>query len=355
MKRFPDAGKLKMRGIRAASPGVCLLLLFGAARALGQAEPRAVAGPARVEEQKSFQGVPVLIVRPKEVLPGTQLVVLFHGFGPPENPEALARALPLAKLPAVLAYVNLPLVAKRLPAGGIEALKRVQAQNFVNGFFFPSIEGASSELPLMVREIEVEYHLDVRSGIGLFGFSAGGAAALLALIEADVPVVAAAILNAPLSVRENVRNWERALHRQFQWDAAARAAADRYDVERQAGRIAARQPLPALLLMRGGADESFDGESVRRATAALRTAYEKENAESKFAVKVFPGLGHNFGPDAQATTSAPAPVSNEIDDAVRRFFERYLLSASQSPPRDVTKRTMPAGAQGYVGFSAANE
>ncbi|MGI8436546.1 MAG: prolyl oligopeptidase family serine peptidase [Chthoniobacterales bacterium] len=316
-----------MSGISAAGLGVCLISLFGVARVLAQ-ETLTLPGSARVEEQKTFQGVPVLIVRPKVILPGAQLVVLFHGFGPPASPASLARALPLERLSSVLAYVNLPLVAGRLPAGGIEGLKRVQEKNFVNGFFFPSINGASTELPLIVHEIAREYHLDVRNGIGLFGFSAGGAAALLALMEPGVPVAAAAILNAPLSVKENVRNWEQALHRQFQWDAAARAAADRYDVERQAGRIANRKPLPALLLMRGGADESFDAEAVGRATAALRTAYEKENAGSKFAAKVFSGVGHNFGPDAKVTTSAPTTASDEIDDTVEHFFERYLMSAS---------------------------
>ncbi len=151
-------------------------------------------------------------------------------------------------------------------------------------------------------------------------------------METDEPVAAAAILNAPMSVNDNVRNWEHALHRHFQWDAAARAAEDRYDVERRAGRIADRKPLPALLLMRGGADESFDIEAVERATTALQMAYRKENAESKFAVKVFPGLGHNFGPDVKLTSAAPTPGSEGIDDAVQGWLERYLVGASRTRP-----------------------
>ena len=310
---------------------VCLLSLWSTASVRGQTRASATPDVARVKEQKSFHGVPVWIVRPKVVLPGTRLVVLFHGFGPPASPLALARALPLKKLPSVLAYVNLPLVAARLPAGGIEELKRVQAQNFVNGFFFPSINGAATELPIIVREISAEYHLEMRGGIGLFGFSAGGAAALLALMEADVPVAAAAILNAPFSVKDNVRNWEHALHRQFQWDAAARAAADSYDVERRADNIVDRQPRPALLLMRGAADESFDPGSVERAIAALRRAYQKEHAENKFVVKVIPGLGHNFGGAVNLTSPAPPPVRDEIDATVQEWFDRYLVNVSPPP------------------------
>src|ERR1044072_3020895 len=55
------------------------------------AEPDNAAGTgpnssARVTEQKLLGGVPVLISRPKVVNPNTRLVVLYHGFGPPQNP-----------------------------------------------------------------------------------------------------------------------------------------------------------------------------------------------------------------------------------------------------------------------------
>src|SRR5512133_1906272 len=49
------------------------------------------AGPissARVTEQQPVGGVPVLISRPEVANPNTRLVVLYHGFGPPQNPRA---------------------------------------------------------------------------------------------------------------------------------------------------------------------------------------------------------------------------------------------------------------------------
>ena len=52
---------------------------------------------ARVTEQKSVGGVPVLISKPGMVTPNTRLVVLYHGFGPPQNPRALAEVLRLKK------------------------------------------------------------------------------------------------------------------------------------------------------------------------------------------------------------------------------------------------------------------
>src|SRR4029434_7317736 len=91
---------------------------------------------ARVTEEKSVGGVPVLISRPEVVNPNTRLVVLYHGFGPPQNPRALAEVLRLEGLDAILAFVNLPMVADRTPAGGRDELLRVQKEDFVNGFFF---------------------------------------------------------------------------------------------------------------------------------------------------------------------------------------------------------------------------
>jgi predicted esterase len=280
---------------------------------------------SRIVEKRSFRDIPVVIVRPKEFSPDTRLVVLYHGFGPPQSPQALAEALPLEKLPAVLAYVNLPSVAGRVAAGGIDELKRVQANDFVNGLFFPCLKDAADELPMLVHDIVSSYHLDVRDGIGLFGFSAGGAAALFVLIRSDVPVAAAAILNAPLSVEDNVKNWEHALKRRFQWDDASRAAAESYNVERHAGTITQRKPIPALLLLHGESDDSFDPASVQRTIDALRAAYRQANAEDKFAVKVLAGVGHNFGPDAGKSPETKQ-ATDEIDLKVENWFEKLLIS-----------------------------
>src|SRR5437764_2987327 len=180
---------------------------------------------ARVTEQKSRGGVAVLIAKPGMVTPNTRLVVLYHGFGPPQNPRALAEVLRLGEMDAILAFVNLPMVADRMPAGGRDELLRVQKEDFVNGFFFRCISGATVELQQIVKDLNATYHLDADKGIGLFGFSAGGAAALLAMLESDVPITAAVIVNAPTSVTQNVENWQRTLKRQFEWNDASRKAA----------------------------------------------------------------------------------------------------------------------------------
>ena len=291
------------------------------------AEPDNAAGPnssARVTEQKSVGGVPVLISRPEVVNPNTCLVVLYHGFGPPQNPRALAEVLRLEGMDAILAFVNLPMVADRTPAGGKDELLRVQKEDFVNGFFFRSISGATAELQQIVKELNATYHLDADKGIGLFGFSAGGAAALLALLESDVPITAAVIVNAPMSVKQNVENWERTLKRQFVWDNASRKAASRYDVELQANKIAERKIPPALLIVQGDADKQLGIEPARRAFEALKQRYVGRGEAERVQFEVIHGLAHNFGPGFGATGSAQASIDLEIEQKTKHWFERFL-------------------------------
>jgi predicted esterase len=280
---------------------------------------------ARVTEQKSIGGVPVLISRPEVANPNTRLVVLYHGFGPPQNPRALAQVLRLEKMDAVLAFVNLPMVADRMPAGGRDELLRVQKEDFVNGFFFRSISGATAELQQIVKELNATCHLDPDKGIGLFGFSAGGAAALLALLESDVPITAAVIVNAPMSVMQNVENWQRTLKRQFEWDNASRKAASRYDVELHADKIAERKILPALLILQGDADEQFGIGPARHAFDALKQRYVGRGEAERIQFKVIHGLAHNFGPGSGATGSAQALIDLEIQQKTKHWFERFLL------------------------------
>ena len=284
--------------------------------------------PPRVTEQKSVGGVPVLISRPGAVNPNTRLVVLYHGFGPPQNPRALAEALRLEGMDAILAFVNLPMVADRMPAGGRDELLRVQKDDFVNGFFFRSFSGATAELQQIANELNATYHLDADKGIGLFGFSAGGAAALLALLESNIPITAAVIVNAPMSVTQNVENWQRTFKRQFEWDDASRKAASRYDVQLNADKIVERKILPALLIVQGDADKQLGIEPARRAFEALKQRYGGRGEAERIQFQVIHGLAHNFGPGSGATGSHQASIDLEIEQKTEQWFERFLCRGS---------------------------
>src|SRR5438874_6130612 len=302
-------------------PTLRAMLRKKSAEADGRAGPNS---SARVTEQKSVGGVPVLISKPGVVTPNRRLVVLYHGFGPPQNPRALAEVLRLEEMDAILAFVNLPMVADRMPAGGKDELLRAQKEDYVNGFFFRSISGATAELQQIVKDLNATYHLEADKGIGLFGFSAGGAAALLAMIESDVPITAAVIVNAPMSVMQNVENWQRTLKRQFEWDNASRKAASRYDVQLNADKIAKRKILPALLIVQGDADKQLGIGPARRAFEALKQRYVRRGQAERIQFEVVHRLAPSFGPGSGATGSAQASIDLEIEQKTKHWFERFL-------------------------------
>jgi predicted esterase len=130
---------------------------------------------------------PALIRVPRQITKPP--ILLWHGFGPPDSEAALMNALPLDDVPAVKVYLGLPMFGSRaLPNGD---LGRRQKQDLATLVFEPVIIKGAKELPAMVRALEQHGCMHPGAAVGLFGFSAGGAAALYALAEHDVRISAA--------------------------------------------------------------------------------------------------------------------------------------------------------------------
>jgi predicted esterase len=280
------------------------------------------ASQTRTLEHVSIGDIPVVISKPAYITSATRLVVLFHGFGPPGDPEQLAEAIPLDDTSFFGVYVNLPLVAKRLPAGGVDELRRVQLDDFVNGLYFRSISGAARELSTVVHFVETNYGLNSSHGVGLFGFSAGGSAALLSLTQSDVPISCVVVVNAPLSVRQNVAVWERELKRKFAWDEKSELAAATFDVLTHANDIARRKPRPAILFLQGDQDEHLAVLPVRDVGAALRKSYGADHSKIDF--RILPDLSHNFAPVAKNDNGQRISDSAPIREASLAWFKKWL-------------------------------
>jgi alpha-beta hydrolase superfamily lysophospholipase len=200
----------------------------------------------------------------------------------------------------------MPLVAGRLPPGGMEELMRVQRTDFVNGLFYRSIRGAVQEMPGLVSEMAARYRFDTDKGIGLFGFSAGGSAVLLALMDSPLPISAAVVVNAPFSVEQNVKSWERALNQTFKWDAKSERAAKHFDVEGHAGRVASRTPPTAILVLQSTSDEHLDIGPAEHAFAMLKSAYRASAPETDIEFRTLKDAKHNFGAAETPIVSAAA-------------------------------------------------
>lgn len=242
-------------------------------------------------------------------------ILLWHGFGPPNNHQALMEALPLDEVPALKVYLTLPLFGDRAPEGGMEEIARRQTQDYGLLLFEPAVIGAARELAGIVKELEHRKCLRHDEGIGLLGFSAGGAAVLFALTERTVPVRAAVTLNAPTGLATSIEALERVTKRAYEWTQRSRDLAKLADAVRRAPEIAAGDPPPALLLWHGAADRIITADDTARLHQSLQPLYAAAGHSDRLKL-VLAGKGtHKF---------THPEVLGDLRDSIASWLELHL-------------------------------
>lgn len=281
-----------------------------------RAEPRVVttrlAGvPARVRVPATITAAPI---------------VLWHGFGPPADEEALMALLPLDEVPALKIYLGLPMFGERAPADpGL--LARQQAEDLAIGVFEPVVMAAADELPAVLAILRSHGCLSDGEGISLFGFSAGGAATLFALAERAVPIRSAVILNASTGLSASVAAYERATGQPYAWTQRARVLARRTDAIARPSDIASGSPPPALLIVQG-ADDALLGGFARELQEALRPHYAAADAMERLMLEQVDGLPHQV----QASEDA-----ERVRSLVGAWFRRYAGDAARHARRSTAE------------------
>jgi predicted esterase len=248
--------------------------------------------------------VPMLVAVPRRITPQTPLIILYHGFGPPNTPELLAKALP--PIPdALTVYPSIPLVGTRTPPGGVDELIRRQKADYIGQLLFPSMSGAARELPQIIKDLSKIYGLPKTARVVLFGFSAGGAAALLSLTETDVQPRAVVVVNAPLSIAQAAESYERQSKSTYIWTKDAKQAAFRYDIEKNADRIAQSNRKTAILILESERDAGPTVPAAQAAAAALEKAALAYNPDPDIGVEVLLGSDHSVLSGSQVSTVRP--------------------------------------------------
>lgn len=250
--------------------------------------------------ETKLAGVPAILRVPGHVT--RPPIVLWHGFGAPASGRALMAALPLDDVPAVKVYLGLPLFGSRAPAGGNKELARRQTLDFAMLLFKPAVVGAADELRSVVAALVQHGCMSAGQQIGLFGFSAGGTAALVALMQGGVPVSAVVLVNASTGLNASVDAWQRALGRRYAWTPASRALARETDAVRRAADIARGKSLPAILIMQGGADTVLTTTPARSLHRALLPYYRRAHGQARLGFIVVPGMPHGWTDDRTAIT-----------------------------------------------------
>ncbi|HEY8509882.1 MAG TPA: zinc ABC transporter substrate-binding protein [Steroidobacteraceae bacterium] len=269
----------------------------------------ASAGPrvARV----TLNGVPAILRIPPRVRQSP--VLLWHGFGPPDSEEQMMQALPLDEVPAVKVYLGLPLFGSRQLPGGMQELAKRQQEDVALRVFEPIVFGAAEELPGITKALTEGQCMRSGEPVALVGFSAGGAAVLIALAERSVPIDAAVTLNASTGLSDSVAAYERAIGRSYAWSPRARALADRSDAVKRYADIA--RDTPALFLIHGQQDSMISSQSVEKLHDVLHPLYRKAGTEARLRLSLVPELQHSIAPP-------------EIAQTINRDVAQWLLGRS---------------------------
>jgi pimeloyl-ACP methyl ester carboxylesterase len=236
----------------------------------------------------TLAGVPAIVRVPAQVL--RPPILLWHGFGTPASEADLQKALPLADVPAVKVYLGLPLFGARAPAAGEPSVAQRQQEDYGTRIFEPVVMGAAKELPAVVKALRARKCLRANEPIGLFGFSAGGAAVLFALAEHKVPVRVAVTVNAPVGLEAAIDALERATKQPYVWTPTTRRLEERSDFVRRASDIATYRP--ALLLFHGADDTVVGPDGAASLRVALRPYYQADPDQLQLVIA--PGVAHDW-------------------------------------------------------------
>jgi pimeloyl-ACP methyl ester carboxylesterase len=245
-------------------------------------------------------------------------ILLWHGFGPPASERALMEALPLDDVPAVKVYLGLPQFGTREKPGGREDMIRRQAEDLGRLVFEPVVVGAAEELPSVITALEQLSCIRARDKVGLFGFSAGGAAALFALAERKVPIDAVVVVNASTGLTASVQAYQRATKQRYKWSDYTRELARRTDAVQRAADIA--RDRPALLIVQGNDDAMLATRNAVDLRSALAPYYAKSRDGRRLQLSLVEGLSHGW---------VDSPHADEVRRSIAGWFN---MSLRGNPP-----------------------
>ncbi|WP_370948495.1 alpha/beta fold hydrolase [Amycolatopsis sp. cg5] len=250
-------------------------------------------------------GVPFVALGPSSTEPAP-LVLTWHLM--PGSAAEMAAAIPLSGLDAWRVHFDLPMFGKRQLDGGFAEFFRLASEDNVLNIVEPVTERAAAEFGEAVAELRSRFSI-ADGPVGVVGGSAGGAVALEVLARAELEIAAGALINPVVQLPPAIAANERRYDVSYNWTAASRAVADRYDYLRRAGEL--KQDL--LLVI--GEDDDI---AIREPAGLLH----RELPDSEL-VRI-PGLAHEIYDEAGAPVGAAATVDKVLAD----WFSGRLVAAS---------------------------
>ncbi|MBO2452885.1 hypothetical protein J4573_37740 [Actinomadura barringtoniae] len=271
----------------------------------------------------------------------TRLIVAWPGFDAPRTAAAMAAAVPMTGVPTWRVYLELP----GRPHASLASGALLEDRGLET--YCTAVEQAAGRLPDVLAELRRD--LGVGEGpVGLAGFSAGGAAALLALALGAVPVSTVALVAPVLAPARAVRNLEKRAGRRRNWSDGAQALADRLDLGSRAAVIAGRGA--ALLLVGGAKDRLVPPNEI----TALRDLLRQCGAEAVESASF--RMGHSLAAEPGTEPKPPITEAVRVDGVLTDWFrERLAEIVPPRPPRSKPTAQEPAVQEPAVHEPAAQK
>lgn len=293
-------------------------------------------------------GVPYIALPPTAVdaeLPDpVGLIVALHGLEPPRSAAAFAAAVPMTGVPLWRVYLSLPMSGPRIPAGGPDEIQARTERDYLTELYAPVVQQCAAELPDAVAEVREDLGL-TETPVGLVGFSAGGAAVLLALAQDALEARACALIAPTVSPVRLVAGLEKVSGTSYPWTDDSRAAAERLDLTSHAVEIVAGDP--AFMLVGGISDQLVPPADI----AGLRDLLRAKGA-SRVEAATFK-MAHALAEEPGTEPLPPTAGAVSVDAALTSWFrDRFKIvpradntdqNAADTDPTADTKPTANTG------------
>jgi hypothetical protein len=264
--------------------------------------------------------VPFIAIPPSDGDRDAPVVVFWHGFDPPRAEAALAGALPLVGLHAWRIYLGLPMFGVRGPGGGWPELQQRSAGDPLLQLYGPIVTQAAAELDNALLGLHDQMGIG-RGPLGLAGFAAGGAAALLATAGGRIPVQAVAVVGAVVRPTSMIAESERRTGTQYPWSGPSRELARRLDFLERSDDFVVHPMRPPIMLVNGQRDHTAaTGDAIE----LHDTLVAKYGDPGRVAHRVVPDLGAALIPEPGLEPVPQSPAAVLADKVLADWFARHL-------------------------------
>lgn len=274
-----------------------------------------ISGIAGARQGVTSNSVPFVAFPPERTARG--VILLWHGADPPRTEEALAAAVPMKSVPAWRLYLGMPGHGRRSPEGGVEEIMRLAGEDALTLLFRPRIEGALSELPEAVHDIRNQLDLDAALPLGIFGFSQGGSAALLAVSRRILPFKAAVTFGAVVDFVLFMNAMADYFGMTYEWTDERRALAAHLSAAGRARTLAENGA--AILFGVGAEDPNPTLEPAERLVKEIR------NEGGKAELRILPSVAHAFVDEPGEAAAPQRPQAHAVDELASAWFNQYFV------------------------------